>query len=80
MGCHLWGHTESDTTEATQQQQQQEDFYETNSCWSLKEKKEVWSHEELVENFSGKDSKVIHGYEEMFKTQKTGKDKTNQKK
>ena len=20
MGCHLWGHTESDTTEATQQQ------------------------------------------------------------
>ena len=23
MGCHLWGHTESDTTEATQQQQQQ---------------------------------------------------------
>ena len=22
MGCHLWGHTESDTTEATQQQQQ----------------------------------------------------------
>ena len=23
MGCHLWGHTESDTTEATQHQQQQ---------------------------------------------------------
>ena len=23
MGCHLWGRTESDTTEATQQQQQQ---------------------------------------------------------
>ena len=23
MGCRLWGHTESDTTEATQQQQQQ---------------------------------------------------------
>ena len=22
-GCHLWGHTESDTTEVTQQQQQQ---------------------------------------------------------
>ena len=21
MGCHLWGHTESDTTEATEQQQ-----------------------------------------------------------
>ena len=24
VGCHLWGRTESDTTEATQQQQQQE--------------------------------------------------------
>ena len=24
VGCHLWDHTESDTTEATQQQQQQE--------------------------------------------------------
>ena len=24
VGCHLWGHTESDTTEVTQQQQQQE--------------------------------------------------------
>ena len=24
MGCHLWGRTELDTTEATQQQQQQQ--------------------------------------------------------
>ena len=24
VGCHLWGHTELDTTEATQQQQQQQ--------------------------------------------------------
>ena len=24
VGCHLWGHTESDTTKATQQQQQQQ--------------------------------------------------------
>ena len=24
VGCHLWGHTESSTTEATQQQQQQQ--------------------------------------------------------
>ena len=24
MGCRLWGRTESDTTEATQQQQQQQ--------------------------------------------------------
>ena len=26
VGCRLWGHTESDTTEATQQQQQQHSF------------------------------------------------------
>ena len=26
MGCRLWGHTESDTTEATQQQQQQREW------------------------------------------------------
>ena len=29
VGCHLWGHTELDTTEVTQQQQPQEN---TNSC------------------------------------------------
>ena len=27
MGCRLWGRTESDTTEATQQQQQQTIFH-----------------------------------------------------
>ena len=27
VGCHLWGHTESDTTEATQQQQRQDKSY-----------------------------------------------------
>ena len=27
VGCHLWGRTESDTTEATQQQQQQQSVY-----------------------------------------------------
>ena len=27
VGCRLWGHTESDTTEATQQQQQQQQGY-----------------------------------------------------
>ena len=26
MGCRLWGHTESDTTEATYQQQQQKEM------------------------------------------------------
>ena len=30
VGCHLWGHTESDTTEATQQQQQQQ--HRMDSC------------------------------------------------
>ena len=29
VGCHLWGRTESDTTEATQQQQQQQQGSET---------------------------------------------------
>ena len=27
VGCHLWGHTESDMTEATQQQQQKGTFH-----------------------------------------------------
>ena len=31
VGCRLWGHTESDTTEATQQQQQ-EDLVWTYCC------------------------------------------------
>ena len=29
VGCHLWGRTESDTTEATQQQQQQQQQHST---------------------------------------------------
>ena len=29
MGCRLWGRTESDTTEATQQQQQQQQQQQT---------------------------------------------------
>ena len=32
MGCHLWGHTELDTTEATQQQQQQHLFMTKALC------------------------------------------------
>ena len=35
-GCHLWGHTESDTTEATyQQQQQQQTSLSITNSWSL---------------------------------------------
>ena len=30
VGCHLWGRTESDTTEATQQQQQQQQQLQIN--------------------------------------------------
>ena len=37
VGCHLWGHTESDTTEATQQQQQQQSYSSRSleNCVSL---------------------------------------------
>ena len=31
VGCRLWGHTESDTTEATQQQQQQHSYQDIYS-------------------------------------------------
>ena len=34
VGCHLWGCTESDTTEATQQQQQQQQFVTPDSSKS----------------------------------------------
>ena len=36
VGCHLWGHTESDTTKATQQQEQQQQqvgILQCNSTW-----------------------------------------------
>ena len=34
VGCHLWGRTESDTTEATQQQQQQLSSHDLSPvCW-----------------------------------------------
>ena len=41
MGCHLWGHTESDTTEATQQQQQQQhqEKWEKNQINKLRNEK-----------------------------------------
>ena len=38
MGCRLWGHTELDTTEATQQQQQQQPYPITHSRQHLKQK------------------------------------------
>ena len=33
MGCRLWGQTESDTTEATEQQQQQNTFSDKENAW-----------------------------------------------
>ena len=36
VGCRLWGHTESDTTEATQQQQQQRDGLTFFFFWNEK--------------------------------------------
>ena len=39
VGCHLWGHTESDTTEVTQQQQQQQVF---NNDLSMREWTDEW--------------------------------------
>ena len=36
-GCRLWGHTESDTTEATWQQQQQQQQQVSDTCFILVE-------------------------------------------
>ena len=48
MGCHLWGRTESDMTEATYQQQQQPVFLpgEYLGQWSLAGYS-PWGHKEL---------------------------------
>ena len=51
MGCHLWGRTESDTTEVTQQQQQQnsqtdKDREQNSYCQGLEEE----GNEELLSN------------------------------
>ena len=37
VGCRLWGRTESDTTEATQQQQQQQSYKQPNKWLSIGE-------------------------------------------
>ena len=38
VSCHLWGHTESDTTEATRQQQQQHTVCSNNYSLNCKNK------------------------------------------
>ena len=35
VGCHLWGRTESDTAEVTQQQQQQQGYVKVHLLFSL---------------------------------------------
>ena len=51
VGCRLWGHTESDTTEATQQQQQQKSnkqkLYQTKKKKKNKKKKRGKSDSQL---------------------------------
>ena len=39
MGCHLWVHTESDTTEVTLQQQQQVNSFGSRRVWGAKKQK-----------------------------------------
>ena len=41
VGCHLWGHTESDTTDATQQQQQQQEILTHLDMTELLNNKEI---------------------------------------
>ena len=41
MGCYLWGRTESDTTEVTQQQQQQQREMLTRAQVKMKEQQAV---------------------------------------
>ena len=58
MGCRLWGRTESDTTEATQQQQQHAELYFPNlefnpafpsfSCWGLSFTNQIYSYKILI--------------------------------
>ena len=43
VGCHLWGHTELDTTEATQQQQQQQQGpIDTSNLGRKRRRWEMW--------------------------------------
>ena len=58
MVCHLWGHTELDTTEATQQQQQQQSRTENTEINPL-------FYGELI---FGKDTKTIYEERTVFPT------------
>ena len=56
MACCLWGRTESDTTEATQQQQQQQWIAESQGC-SLGTKVANWAEGKKADAFRKKEKK-----------------------
>ena len=60
MGCRLWGHTELDTTEVTQQQQQQQQqqqsvkteiLIKTPRCSRLRNSKAGWSYANIQRKY-----------------------------
>ena len=52
VGCHLWGHTESDMTDVTQQQQQQPIIHQPYSLlvnnWRLDQVNEMREEKEMT--------------------------------
>ena len=64
MGCRLWGHTESDMTEATQQQQQS--LVEFSFCRLLRSKLGDCSHEIKRRLLLGR--KVMTTLDSIFKS------------
>ena len=57
VGCCLWGHTELDTTEVTQQQQQQQQKKRKRKCKKIFE-------EIIVENFSNMEKEIVNQVQE----------------
>ena len=62
VGCSLWGHTESDTTEATQQQQQQQQ----QVCHGFSSKEQAFFNFVAVvtihSDIGTQENKVSHGF------------------
>ena len=55
VGCRLWGHTESDTTEATQQQQQQQHPSTPTNTVTF------WAERLNLQNAWSRKSETLHG-------------------
>ena len=64
VGCRLWGHTESDTTEATQQQQQL--YKEDLENFARKTYANIGKVEILKENKYDKKEEPCHSPQERF--------------